>query len=103
MGGGGHGDHGGAPYKVPDWKSYKAEGIPDLDRLQRRLGVLGLRDPWIRNEVWRFQTVNGGHRTWQQNALRVSFRGLGYAVVAVALTILYDKVVNKGKDDHGHH
>uniref|UniRef100_A0A2C9M6Q8 Apple domain-containing protein n=1 Tax=Biomphalaria glabrata TaxID=6526 RepID=A0A2C9M6Q8_BIOGL len=41
-GGGGH-----APHEVPDWKIYKAEGIPELDRLQKRLGALGLKDPWI--------------------------------------------------------
>jgi NADH dehydrogenase (ubiquinone) 1 beta subcomplex subunit 3 len=99
MGGGGH----GTPHEIPDWKSYKAEGIPELDRLQRRLGALGLRDPWVRNEVWRFRETISGHRSWGQNAVRMTFRGFGYAAIAVGLTILYDKVVNKGKDDHGHH
>lgn len=42
-GGGGH-----APHEVPDWRTFKAEGIPELDRLQKRLAARGLRDPWIR-------------------------------------------------------
>lgn len=44
---GGGGEH-GAPHQVPDWKIYKVEGIPELEHLQRRLGTLGLKDPWIR-------------------------------------------------------
>jgi len=105
MGGGGDHSAHSAPHSVPDWKSYKAEGIPELDRLQRRLGTLGLRDPWIRNEVWRFQASSGFNQSMGRIALRSSFRGFGYALAALAVTILYDKVVNKGKQDdhHGHH
>ena len=27
---------------------------PELQKLQEKLAALGLKDPWIRNEVWRF-------------------------------------------------
>lgn len=95
MGGGG-----GAPHEVPDWRTYKAEGIPELDRLQRRLGALGLRDPWIRNEAWKFTEVNGGTTSMSKVAMRVTFRGFGIALAAMAVTILYDKVTNKGSNHH---
>ncbi|RUS70754.1 hypothetical protein EGW08_021486 [Elysia chlorotica] len=93
----------GPPHGVPDWKTYKAEGVPELDRLQKRLAAVGLRDPWIRNEAWRFTEANGGTTTMARTAFRMTFRGFGYAVVAVALTIAYDKIVNRNKPSHGHH
>ncbi|BFZ15694.1 hypothetical protein BsWGS_18733 [Bradybaena similaris] len=99
MGGGGH----ELPHEIPDWKSYKVDGIPELEQLQRRLGALGLKDPWIRNEVWRYQEPGGGYKSMAHKALRGSFRGLGYAVAALVVTIAYDKVFNAGKDSHGHH
>ncbi|CAG5124333.1 unnamed protein product [Candidula unifasciata] len=103
MGGGGGGHGHGMPHTIPDWKSYKVEGIPDLELLQKRLKPLGLKDPWIRNEVWRYQEAGVGYQSMLRKGLRGTFRGLGYAIVAMALTIAYDKVVNKGKDSHGHH
>ena len=27
---------------------------PELQKLEQKLAALGLKDPWIRNEVWRF-------------------------------------------------
>ena len=62
------------PYKVPDWKIYQVgKHTPELEQVQRMLSSLGLKvswscsnilergeiivmfqDPWIRNEVWRF-------------------------------------------------
>ncbi|KAH9498112.1 hypothetical protein Btru_008291 [Bulinus truncatus] len=56
-GGGGH-----APHDVPDWKIYKAEGIPQLDRLQRRLGALGLKDPWISGATIGKQIMNAADK-----------------------------------------
>jgi len=42
-------------YKVPDWKTYKVgPHTPELENVQRMLKSLGLKDPWLRNEVWRF-------------------------------------------------
>ncbi|CAL1532044.1 unnamed protein product [Lymnaea stagnalis] len=98
MGGGG----GGAPHSVPDWKIYKADGIPQLERLQNRLSALGLKDPWIRNEAWRYYPENGGSAGMVRVGLQKTFRGFGYAAVALALTIAYDKLTNTG-EKHGHH
>merc|ERR1712071_25147 len=47
---GGHG-----VMKVPDWKIYKVENIPELMKVQEALAKKGLSDPWLRNEVWRYQ------------------------------------------------
>lgn len=44
----GHGHGHGEKFQVPDWKSYKVEGIPELEELQRMLSARGLKDPWIR-------------------------------------------------------
>ncbi|GFO32548.1 NADP dehydrogenase [ubiquinone] 1 beta subcomplex subunit 3 [Plakobranchus ocellatus] len=99
MGGNGH----GAPHEVPDWRIYKAEGVPELERLQKRLGAVGLRDPWIRNEAWRFTEANGGTTSMARTAVRMTFRGFGLAVAALAITIAYDKIANKGSHSHGHH
>ena len=42
---------GGVPFEIPDWKKYKVEGVPELEKLQRRLAAEGLKDPWIRYVV----------------------------------------------------
>jgi len=94
---------GGAPHEVPDWKIYKAEGIPELDLLQKRLGALGLKDPWIRNEAWKYMETTGGNTSWQRSGLKYMFRGFGYAVVAMGLTIAVHKLTTKGDDKHGGH
>ena len=36
------------PFKSPDWRIYKVENAPELQRVQNRLAALGLRDPWLR-------------------------------------------------------
>ncbi|KAK6975689.1 NADH dehydrogenase [ubiquinone] 1 beta subcomplex subunit 3, partial [Biomphalaria glabrata] len=72
--------------------------------LQRRLAALGLKDPWIRNEILRFHPSVNGTTSGGIVALRRTFRGFGIAVAAWAVTLAFDKLTNKGKtDDHGHH
>lgn len=39
---------GGQKFEVPDWRQYKVEGVPELERLQRLLANHNLKDPWIR-------------------------------------------------------
>lgn len=55
-----------------------------------------------RNEAWKFMEVNGGTTPMSKVAARVTFRGLGIALAAMAVTILYDKATHKG-GSHGHH
>ncbi len=46
--GGDHGHGHGPPYKIPDYKIYKVESVPELMAVQRALAQKGLKDPWLR-------------------------------------------------------
>ena len=40
---------------IPDYKIYVVnEHTPELQALEKKLAERGLKDPWIRNEVWRY-------------------------------------------------
>uniref|UniRef100_A0A5F8H1H8 NADH dehydrogenase [ubiquinone] 1 beta subcomplex subunit 3 n=1 Tax=Monodelphis domestica TaxID=13616 RepID=A0A5F8H1H8_MONDO len=45
--------HGHGKIELPDYKQWKIEGTP-LQRVQERLAKQGLKDPWLRNEAWRY-------------------------------------------------
>ncbi|XP_071507202.1 NADH dehydrogenase [ubiquinone] 1 beta subcomplex subunit 3-like [Diadema setosum] len=83
--------------EIPDWRIYKVENVPELKAVQERLALRGLKDPWLRNEVWRYQPCFKRLSFWQ-----VLFRGFpigaGLFVVAVGLEKMFSS-----KDDHGHH
>merc|ERR1712130_1001947 len=50
---------GGAMPPVPDWKHYTVGShTPELEYTQRMLKSMGLKDPWLRNEVWRYDRRN---------------------------------------------
>ncbi|XP_055333552.1 uncharacterized protein LOC129585060 [Paramacrobiotus metropolitanus] len=62
---------GGGMPKVPDYRIYKWERVPELVELNNKLAKHGLKDPWIsrnipRNEVWRWHPAWGTAkgRTW---------------------------------------
>jgi len=46
--GGDHGHGHGAPDKIPDYKIYKVETVPELMAVKRALAGKGLKDPWLR-------------------------------------------------------
>ncbi|XP_076458423.1 NADH dehydrogenase [ubiquinone] 1 beta subcomplex subunit 3-like [Babylonia areolata] len=92
---------GGEKFQVPDWRSYKIDGIPELEQTQRMLASRGLKDPWLRNEVWRYQKQNYGGQ-WRNAGISLG-RGLKWAVAAVAITIAVEKFVFKKDDGHGGH
>ncbi|KAK2725599.1 NADH dehydrogenase [ubiquinone] 1 beta subcomplex subunit 3-like [Artemia franciscana] len=98
MGGGNHGE-----FKIPDWRQYKVENAPELVQLQRALASQGLKDPWIRNEVWRYER-KPGFKTPLQQASFLFFRGFKYGLALTVLTIAYDQVskLTKSPVDHGH-
>jgi len=101
--GAGHGHgHGDAhKFNVPDWKQYKIDGIKELEWTQKSLASKGLRDPWLRNEVWRYKYWPG----FGKNALWTFFRGFKYAAAAMVVTIAVDQVlgISKSKQHHGGH
>jgi len=80
---------GGDKFAVPDWKQYKIDGIPDLENVQKRLAAHGLKDPWIRNEVWRYTPENYGGQ-WKNAGISIG-RGLKWAALAMGVVIAYDK------------
>lgn len=45
---GGHGHGHGEPYQVPDYKTFKIQGIKELEELEAALAKKNLKDPWIR-------------------------------------------------------
>lgn len=102
MGGGHHGH--GEPYTVPDYKIYKVENVPKLLQIQQALAARGLKDPWLRNEVWRY---NPKHFGTEGQALRlIFFRGFKYGFGAFVLTMLGTELYNRAHPDehgHGHH
>ncbi|XP_026478009.1 NADH dehydrogenase [ubiquinone] 1 beta subcomplex subunit 3-like [Ctenocephalides felis] len=106
MGGHGHGHGHGDPYVVPDYRIYKVEDAPELVQVQKALASKGLKDPWLRNEVWRFNTKEFGTR--RSRTMGFLFRGFKWGLAATVVTVALEKAWEKmnPKDDHhghGHH
>lgn len=80
------GDHGHSKVSLPDWRQWKAEGTP-LDFTKQRLAARGLKDPWARNEAWRYK----GGFSHAVTLPEVLFKGFkwGFAAFAVALAVEY--------------
>ncbi|XP_067138661.1 NADH dehydrogenase [ubiquinone] 1 beta subcomplex subunit 3 [Centruroides vittatus] len=99
MGGG----HGGKPYEIPDWRIYKVEDVPELLQVKKALHSIGLKDPWLRNEVWRYHP---GFLTMRQRGIMFYFRGAKWGTLAFLLSLAAETAYNKLKGDdsaHGHH
>nr|AQS22559.1 NADH dehydrogenase 1 beta subcomplex subunit 3 [Pseudodiaptomus poplesia] len=93
------GDHG---MKIPDWKSFTVgEHTPELLKLQKMLDSLGLKDPWLRNEVWRYDRrdpVNVEYKVAARRALsRGVLPGLGLAIISAGI-----HYYRQSGEDHGH-
>lgn len=102
MGGGHH-----HQVKVPDWKSYRVEDAPELMKVKLALERQGLKDPWLRNEVWRY---NGQFGKSSQRLAMCFFRGfpLGFAAFLATLGVEYAFGIpwmgsRPGHEHHGHH
>ncbi|KAG9340817.1 hypothetical protein JZ751_020009 [Albula glossodonta] len=90
------GDHGHGKLAMPDYKQWKVEGTPlefTLERLKHR----GLKDPWARNEAWRYMGGFSKPVTFPD----VFFRGFrwGFAAFVVALGVEY-ALSSPKKSDH---
>jgi len=92
------GGHGHEAYKVPDASTYKIEGIPKLEEVQNALRRQGLRDPWLRNEVWRYDAATMG--THASRARAFFGRGFVWGLGAFLVTIGIEAAL--GLNDHGH-
>jgi len=105
MGGHEHG-HGHHEIKVPDWRIYKVKDVPLLQQTQNALHAQGLHDPWLRNEVWRYNEKCFGTESYRTRM--ILFRGFKWGLLAAVLTVgagkLYDSMNPSEHDDsHGHH
>ncbi|KAG5673541.1 hypothetical protein PVAND_003581 [Polypedilum vanderplanki] len=94
---------------VPDWRIYKVENCKELVEVERALSRVGLKDPWLRNEVWRFDPAI--HKTWNTRSQRLwksLFRGfplglgLTIATVAIEKALKVDYHDPRGIHGHGH-
>lgn len=96
MGGHGHGE----TYKVPDYRIYKVADAPPLAQVEKALASQGLKDPWLRNEVWRYDKKWG---TQTERFNKIFTRGFKYGFGAFVLTVIgtaiYDKMY---PSEHGH-
>lgn len=95
----GHESH-GPPYKIPDYRIYKVEDVPELLSTQKALAAQGLRDPWLRNEVWRYNPQEFG--TVASRTQNLFFRGFKYGFAAFVLTAIGGYVMDKRSGGHGH-
>lgn len=115
MGGHGHDHHHHEPYTVPKPEIYnnQVHKIEQLNYLQTELAKRGLKDPWIRNEVWRYNQAVWGNP--KLRLIKFLFVGFPLGAACAAATIAYEEyfgVYNhhggigesyyKTDDNHGH-
>uniref|UniRef100_A0A8W7P603 Protein aurora borealis n=1 Tax=Anopheles coluzzii TaxID=1518534 RepID=A0A8W7P603_ANOCL len=94
----GHGHGHGPPYKVPDASIYKVADAPELVEVERALARRGLKDPWLRNEVWRYNVKQ--FSTHRSRLITFLFKGfpLGFAAFVATIGVEYAL----GVDYHAH-
>jgi len=98
---GGHDAHHKAPpYTIPSPDIYKVEDIPELKRIQEELAKRRLKDPWLRNQVWRYK-----QRTTSPflRNLIILTRGWRIGVPAFLITIAVEQYFGIDYSGHGHH
>jgi NADH dehydrogenase (ubiquinone) 1 beta subcomplex subunit 3 len=94
-----------ADFKAPSWTKFKVENAPELVDVEQRLAKLGLKDPWLRNEVWRYDPQCGAVSARPQ-LLRSAGNGMKLGLILCIGTIILETAYGKlfgGKSDHHHH
>ncbi|CAG2178823.1 unnamed protein product [Oppiella nova] len=87
---------------IPDYRQYKVESIPHLLEVQKKLAARGLKDPWLRNEVWRYDRKLHGTRLWRAWGLMAP--GMLYGLAMFAVVVLCEETILKDKKDgHSEH
>ena len=101
--------------EIPDYKIYQVgPRTPELQDVQRRLAARGLKDPWLRNEVWRFdrRIMKSPKQRVIMTFKRGFFPGLALAVVTTFISNYFESVAphhapwyasRTGDDGHGGH
>ncbi|XP_022129422.2 NADH dehydrogenase [ubiquinone] 1 beta subcomplex subunit 3 [Pieris rapae] len=93
------------PYVVPKYDKFcSIKGIAQLEELEKALAKKGLKDPWIRNEIWRYQP---GFGTKMQKVWYLFFRGLPAGLALTIATVALEKTLGGGgheeHEDHKKH
>ncbi|XP_018580755.1 NADH dehydrogenase [ubiquinone] 1 beta subcomplex subunit 3 [Scleropages formosus] len=91
------GDQGHGKLVLPDYKQWKVEGTP-LEFTQERLARRGLKDPWARNEAWRYMGTFAKPVTFRDVLLR-GFKW-GFAAFVVAVGVEYALSGPHKKSEH---
>lgn len=94
---GGHGHE--LPYKIPSPEIYKVEDVPQLKYVQEELAKRGLKDPWLRNYVWRYKKNPSRIPSW----LRAISTGWKFGLSAFLVTIAVETYFGIDYSGHGHH
>jgi len=95
------GGHGHQPYKIPNPDIYKVEDVPELKKVQENLAKKGLKDPWLRNHVWRYQ-LNAPHSSFKRAVISLT-RGWKIGVPTFLITIAVEQYFGIDYSGHGHH
>lgn len=92
----GHGHE--PPYEIPNPNIYKVEDVPQLKKVQDKLAEKGLKDPWLRNYVWRYQKR-------PYSTLKYFTRGARVGIPLFLLTIAVENYfgIDYGHGHHGEH
>ncbi|XP_012883363.1 PREDICTED: NADH dehydrogenase [ubiquinone] 1 beta subcomplex subunit 3 [Dipodomys ordii] len=94
----GHGrGHGHSKVELPDYRQWKIEGTP-LEAIQKNLALQGLRDPWARNEAWRYM---GGFAN-NYSFLGVMFKGFKWGFAAFLIAAGAEYVFESQDNNKGH-
>lgn len=97
------GGHKFEPYKIPDPSIYKIEDVSELKNVQKELAKRGLKDPWLRNYVWRYQNT----QSVLMRKIVCLARGWKLGVPAFLITIGIEQYFGidygHGHHDEGHH
>ncbi|KAL1784774.1 NADH dehydrogenase [ubiquinone] 1 beta subcomplex subunit 3 [Sigmodon hispidus] len=90
----GHGHGGHDKLVLPDYKQWKIEGTP-LETIQKKLAARGLRDPWARNEAWRYMSGYAENVSF----MKVLFKGFKWEFAAFVVACL----ASQNNDNKKHH
>jgi len=97
----------GGGLDIPHWQAKNCTvgpHTPELQNIERRLAARGLKDPWLRNEAWRYARVPKGYdpkfMVWSFVRPRAMVVGFGLALLTSTIQKQYfDK---KWKADNAH-
>ncbi|XP_055472550.1 NADH dehydrogenase [ubiquinone] 1 beta subcomplex subunit 3 [Psammomys obesus] len=93
----GHG-HDHDKLHLPDYRQWKIEGTP-LELVQKKLATKGLRDPWARNEAWRYM----GGFAHDITFMSVVLKGFKWGFAAFVVAAGAEYFLTSQDDDKKHH